>query len=110
MNIKSLLIVGALSLASLGIASAKSYDIILSNPTRVGATELKAGEYKLKVEGTQATFTDVQTSKTWTAAVKVENSAKKFDQTSLETTNKGDMDDVKSIELGGSNTKIEFGQ
>ena len=30
MTTKSLLIVGALSLASLGIASAKSYDIMLS--------------------------------------------------------------------------------
>ena len=63
MTAKSFLIVGALSLASLGIASAKSYDIVLSDPTMAGTTQLQPGEYKLKVEGTQAVFTDVQNRK-----------------------------------------------
>ena len=35
---KSLLIAGALTLASLGIASAKSYDIFLTAPAKAGAT------------------------------------------------------------------------
>lgn len=110
MTAKSLLIVGALGLTSIGIASAKSYDIILSGPSMAGTQELKPGEYKLKVEGSQAVFTDVQSSRSWTAPVKVENSATKFQQTTVESSNKGDMATIHAIDLGGSNTKLEFGQ
>jgi len=99
-----------LGLASLGIASAKSYDIFLSAPAMAGTTELKPGEYKLKVEGTQAVFTDVESSKSWTAPVKVENGARKFDQTVVESSTQGDMAHIHTIDLGGSNTKLEFGQ
>lgn len=101
---------GAMGLASLSIASAKSYDIILSDPTMAGNTQLQPGEYKLKVEGAQAVFTDVQNSKSWTAPVKVENAGKKFSQTVVETTHQGDMAHIGAIDLGGSNTKLEFGQ
>jgi hypothetical protein len=110
MTAKSLLIVGALGMASLGIASAKSYDITLSGPAMAGNTELKPGAYKVKVEGSQAVFTDVQSSKTWTAPVKVENSDRKFDATTVESTNQGDMAHINAIDLAGSNTKLEFGQ
>lgn len=110
MTAKSLLIVGALGLASIGIASAKSYDIRLDSPAMVGTQELKPGDYKLKVEGTQAVFTDVQSSKSWTAAVKVENGPQKFGATTVESTQQGDMAHIHSIDLAGSSTKLEFGQ
>jgi len=109
MTAKSLLILGALGIASLGIASAKSYDITLSQPAMAGNTELKPGVYKVKVEGAQAVFTDVQSSKSWTAPVKIENSDKRFDTTRVETTNQGEMDHINAIDLAGSNTKLEFG-
>ncbi|HEX4274317.1 MAG TPA: hypothetical protein VHZ74_03130 [Bryobacteraceae bacterium] len=111
MTAKSLLIVGALGLATMGIASAKSYDVVLASPAKAGTTELKAGEYKLKVEGTQATFTDVQTSKSVTAPVKVGSAPQKFAATTVETSaGGGDMDNIKAIDLGGSTMKLEFGQ
>lgn len=108
MNTKSLLIVGALTLANLGIASAKSYDITLNSPTKVGDTELKPGQYKLKIQGSNAVFTDVDTSKALTAPVKVENAATKFDNTMIESTHEGDMDQIQSIDIGGSHTKLQF--
>jgi hypothetical protein len=108
MTAKSLLIVGALGLSSFAFAGTKSYDIILSSPTMAGTTELKPGDYKLKVEGSQAVFT--QNSKSWTAPVKIENSDKKFEQTTIESSSKGDMDTIQAIDLGGSNIKLEFGQ
>jgi hypothetical protein len=108
MTTRSLLIVGALTLSSLGIASAKSFDVILGAPAMAGSTELKAGEYKLKVEGTQATFTEAQSSKSITVPVKIENADHKFGQTSVETNNQNGMDNIQSIGLGGSNTKLEF--
>ena len=110
MTTRSLLIVGALTLSSIGIASAKSFDIILGAPAMAGSTELKAGEYKLKVEGTQAVFTEAQGSKSITVPVKIENSDHKFGQTSVETSNQNGMDNINSIGLAGSNTKLEFGK
>jgi hypothetical protein len=104
MNTKSLLLIGTLALA--GIASAKSYDIILSAPAKAGSVQLAAGEYSLKVEGNNAVFTNVETGKKVTAAVKVENGAKKFDQTAVDST----ADKITAIELGGSSTILELGE
>ena len=68
MTTKSLLFIGTLALAS--IASAKSYDIVLSAPAKAGAVQLSAGEYSLKVQGSNAVFTNVDTGKSFTAPVK----------------------------------------
>jgi hypothetical protein len=92
MTVKSLLFVGALCVASLGIASAKSYDIVLTSPAMAGNLELKPGAYQLKVEGSQAVFINAQTSKSWTAPVKVETAATKFGETTVESTTQGTTD------------------
>ena len=109
MTAKSLLIVGALGLSSLAFAGTKTYNIILDSPTKAGDTELKAGEYKLKVEGSEAVFT--QNDKTWKAPIKIQNVNKKFEQTTVETSGAaGDMGTIKAIDLGGSTTQLQFGQ
>jgi len=110
MTTRSLLIVGALTLSSLGIASAKSFDVILAAPAMAGDTQLKAGEYKLKVEGTQAIFTEAEGSRSFTIPVKVASADHKFGQTSVETSNQNGMDSIQAIDLAGSNTKLEFGK
>ena len=108
MTAKSLLFVGALGLSSIAFAGTKSYDVILNNTTKVGANELKAGEYKLKVEGSQVVFS--REGKEWMAPVKVESAAKKFEATTIESTTQGDMDKISAINLGGSTTKLELEQ
>lgn len=110
MRNKTLLMVGALSLMSLGIASAKTYDIRLTDPAMAGTTQLQPGEYKLKVEGSEAVFTDVETAKSFKAAVKVQNANRKFNETAVETVHQGDMDHINTIDLGGSNTQLQFNQ
>lgn len=110
MTAKSLLIVGAVTLSSLGIASAKSYNILLDAPAKAGATELKPGEYKLKVEGSQAVFTNAESDKSFSVPVKVENSNKKFDNTQVESTSQNGVDSIHAIDLGGSNTRLALGQ
>lgn len=110
MTTKSLLIVGALTLSSIGIASAKSFDVVFPNPAMAGSTELKAGEYKLKLEGSQAVFTEAQGTKSWTVPVKVENNQRKFDQTIVDSSSQNGMDSIHSIQLGGSTTKLDFAQ
>jgi hypothetical protein len=110
MSGKSLLMVGALAVASLNIASAKSYEIVLNGPAKAGATELKAGEYKIKIEGSQAVFTDEESAKSFTIPVQVENGGRKFRYTSVETTDQDGIERIHAIELGGSTTRVTLGQ
>jgi hypothetical protein len=108
MTMKSILMVGVLALFTLSLASAKTYEITLSSASKVGQTQLKAGTYKLKVEGTKAVFINVDTDKQVTTDVKVDTGEKKFEVTVIDSTKNGDMDQINAIELGGSKTKLEF--
>jgi len=105
---KKMLIVTALAVSSFTIASAKSYDIVLSSPTKAGSLELKPGQYRLKVEGTNAVFTNIDSAKSFTTPVKVENATEKFDVTQVETNKVGSEDSIQEIDLGGSHTKLGF--
>ena len=110
MSGKSFLITGLLALASIGVASAKSYEITLVSPAKAGSNELKAGQYKLKVEGSQAVFTSEQNSTSVTVPVTIEHNGQKFDQTAVETENKDGVDTIRRIMLGGSDTKVQLGE
>ena len=74
---KSLVLGVVLSLSSLCFAGQKSYDVIFSAPATVAGVKLAAGEYKVKVDGANAVFTDSK-SKSVSAPVKVETGTKKF--------------------------------
>ncbi len=106
---KSLILTGAVALFSI-IASAKSYDIALSNPTYAGNVQLKAGEYNVKVKGNTATFTSQDTFKTFTAPVKIEQAPSKFSQTAVDTSKQDGSDHIQRIQLGGSSTQLDFGE
>jgi hypothetical protein len=107
MTTRSLILTATLALA--GIASAKSYSITLSAPTRAGSVKLAAGEYSMKIQDSNAIFTNLQNGKTFTIAVKTETADKKFDVTSLVTDTKDGDSYITSVQLGGSRTKIELG-
>jgi hypothetical protein len=109
MTMKSILMVGVLALSTLSLASAKSYEITLSSPSKVGAMQLPAGSYKLQIDGSKATFTNLNTDKRVTADVKVDTVEKKYDVTAIDSTKSGDVEQINAIELGGSKTKLEFG-
>jgi len=106
---KKLAVAAALVMACLSIASAKSYDITFSGPTKAGNVQLKPGVYRLKVDGSNAVFTMVENSKSFTVPVKVENTETKFEQTRVDATKDNGTDIIQDIQLGGSKTKVEFG-
>ena len=108
MTTKSLFLLATLALA--GIASAKSYDIVLAAPAKAGSIQLVAGEYSLKVQGSNAIFTNVDTGKSFTTAVKSEDAGTKFNVTAVDTTKANGSDQITAIELGGSSTKLEMGE
>jgi VCBS repeat-containing protein len=107
-NMKSFVLAGVLAVSTLSIASAKTYEITLATQSKAGNVPLKAGQYRLKVEGSNATFVNVENGKTATAPVKVVSTDKKFETTTVDASKEGDTSLIKDIELGGSKTKLEF--
>lgn len=105
---KLLLFIGAMALSTVAMAGPKSYDVVLSTSMKAGSVALAPGDYKVKVEGANAVFTDKQTHKSQNVPVKVENGNQKYSVTSLDTSKGRDGDQIDAIQLGGSNTKLEF--
>lgn len=108
MTTKSLLLIATLALAS--IASAKSYDIVLSAPAKAGSVQLAAGEYSVNALGSIAVFTNLTTGKKFIAVVKAEDAGTKFDQTAVDRNTKDGAERITSVELGSSSTKLELGE
>src|SRR5579864_6506619 len=105
---KKLVVVGVLALSSLCILSAKTYELTLTSITKAGTVQLKPGQYTLKIQGASAIFTEVNSSKTFTVPVKVQETEKKFDDTKVQSSKDGDTDRIEEIDLGGSKTKLGF--
>ena len=105
MSAKSFLLICVVGVSCIGIASAKSYYLTLTSPTKAGSTVLKPGDYEIDVKGDQAVFRS-DNGKSVTVPVKVEQSDKKYDATSVDT----NSDTIKEIHLGGSATTLMFGQ
>ncbi len=105
---KAILMVAALAIASLSVASAKSYEITLNTPSAAGQTELRAGHYLVKVNGAYAEFLNIDNSHRVMVPVKVENTTSKFGVTAVDTTTNDGVSQIQSIELRDTNSKLEF--
>jgi hypothetical protein len=107
---KKILAVAALALSTLtaGSVPSKTYEINLSTPAKAGSVQLKAGRYRLRVEGTTATFTEVGKAKGVTTTVTVKEADKKFDDTRIVTRKDGEMERISEIDLGGSKVQLGF--
>jgi hypothetical protein len=108
MKLRTILAECALCLASVSFASAKTHDIILSEPALAGTVQLPAGEYSLKVEGENAVFTNLDKDKTFTAPVSQQTGEEKYDRTAVRTDASSGTAKIVEIDLGGSHTKLEF--
>jgi hypothetical protein len=86
---------------------AKTYNFSLSSPANVGAVELKAGNYKVQVEGSSVALKDDDGRKIDANAM-VETVDQKFDQTSVVTSKTDGTNHLEYIELGGTKDKVEF--
>jgi hypothetical protein len=107
---KKALALAALAVATLtagSVPTSKTYEITLSSPAKAGSVDLKAGHYKLKIDGANAVFIDSK-SKSATTPVKVLEGDKKFDDTRVHSQKEGNVEAIKEIDLGGSKTKLGF--
>lgn len=91
---------------ALVFASAASYSVTLFQPSMVSGTELKAGEYKLTIDGDKATMT--KGKEKVEAVVKMETADSKFATTSVRYADQGGKMKVQEIRLGGTTTKVVF--
>ena len=98
----------AFALFGASLASAKSYQIVLENPSKVGNTDLKRGKYGVAVEGSGVRFIDSASGKSIETNGTVVNTQKKYRDTIINTKNVNGANQIQEIELGGTSTKIQF--
>ncbi len=108
MKFRGLLCAGVLVFSGLSFAGNKVYHITLSFNTLVGQTQLKAGKYKVSVDGSNAVFELEEGSKRVTVPVKIQNTKTKFNDTKVRAVTEGDATRLKAIDIGGSDTELEF--
>jgi len=98
------LILGA-CVFSLGIATAAStYHVKIADPTWVGQTQLKPGEYDVRVDGDKVTFK--QGKNVVAVGAKVETNASKFSDTQMDIKTENGQAKLKELDLGGTKSKI----
>jgi hypothetical protein len=97
-----------LSMAGAG-KGPKTYEVKIPESAMVGSFQLKPGDYRLRVEGSKALFTNENSNETIEAAVNVQNVERKIDRTTIEITKNPQGDEkITEIRLGGSRMKLDF--
>lgn len=93
---------------SLGVAfGASGHKVTIVDPTWVGQTELKPGNYSVQVEGDKATLK--LGKQVVELPAKMQTSSEKFQFTQLGTKSVDGKSQLQEIDLGGTNSKIVFG-
>ena len=106
MTTKSLKIFALFLTVAMMVASAASYNVTFFQPSTVAGKELKAGEYKVTVDGDKAIIS--MGKQKVEAPVKVETADSKFSSTSVRYTTEAGKMKVQEIRLGGTNQKVVF--
>jgi hypothetical protein len=92
-----------LAMAALGIAfAATPYELTLLDTFSVGKAELKAGDYKVEMQGDKAVFT------TGKKTVSIPATLGKSDQPFASTVFVSQKSKLKEIDLGGTQDRILF--
>jgi aspartyl/asparaginyl-tRNA synthetase len=100
-------------LLALGFLAARasadeSYRFTLANSAKIGTEALRAGDYKVVVDGPKLILTDMKTGKSVELKGRVENVDKKFAATEIHAKQVEGVSQISEIRIGGSKTKIAF--
>lgn len=98
----------SLATVALAVASAagSTHKVTFFEPSFVGGTELKPGEYKVEVTGDKAIIKNGK--QTVEAAVKAEDGSEKFNTTSVRYANGDGKFRIQEIRIGGTRTTLVF--
>jgi len=88
----------------LAAASAKSYSITLFEPSVIGATELRPGDYTLELKDEKVIIKHGKTM--GEAPVKVETAESKYPSTTVRYTNGDGKYHIQEIHLGGTSMRL----
>jgi hypothetical protein len=111
MKPRFLLAGAALFLSTIAIGNAKTWDVMMDSPTKAGNLLLPKGNYSVKLDkSNQAIFTAADSGKKYATTVKIQNAPQKFEATQVESTKRGDQEVIQSIDLGGTNEMLQFGE
>ena len=97
----------AFAVLGLAVAGAKSYEITLNQATKAGNVDLKPGKYNVAVDGSKVRFRS-ESGKTTETDATVASNDKKYRDTIVSTTQKNGEASINEIDLGGTNTKLQF--
>ena len=101
---KLVIVFSALALAV--ASAATNYRVKLYEPSMIGGTLLKPGEYKVEVKDNRVSIKDGKTVAE--ADVRVENADQKFSTTTVRYGNTDGKLNIQEIKLGGTTTKLVF--
>jgi len=86
------------------LASAKSYSLTLYEPSVIGGTELKPGDYTLELKEEKVVIR--KGKHMGEAAVKVETADNKYSSTTVRYSNGDGKYHIREIHLGGTNMRL----
>ncbi len=104
---QSKFMVPVLALAMAAVSFAANFTLV--DRATVAGKKLKTGDYQVSLKKDQAVFTDPD-GKTFSIPVKVEQAATKFSNTFVLTKPGSGDAELTEIDLGGSTTRMIFGQ
>jgi hypothetical protein len=108
---KSLVVGGLLALAWVSQAAARNYEFLLPTATQAGHVTLAAGQYRLRVEGSTAVFTNVRSNEIFVVPVRLDNAPKHeagvLDM-KIALKKQAGMQVLASIELEDTSTTLKF--
>jgi hypothetical protein len=96
-----------LTLMGVSLICAKTYTFSVPNSTQAGTAQLKAGQYSLKVDGSQVVLMDERGHRIDTNA-KIETTGQKAAATAVSISTANGASRIEWIELGGSNSRVVF--
>lgn len=106
MTTKTLKLFALFLSVALMVASAASYNVTLFQPSVLAGKELKAGEYKVTMEGDKAIIS--MGKQKVEAPAKIETADSKYSSTSVRYTTEDGKMKIQEIRLGGTNQKVVF--
>src|SRR5579885_3577989 len=101
MSAKSLLMAGALALASVPLVYGSSYEVVFRTPVEVGNTTLAPGAYRVQAKKGEAQFTNLRTRKMIEVPATVEHLATKNQSENVAMTYENGQARIQSIQIGG---------
>ena len=99
------------SLATFALAAAsaaESHRVTLHSPAVLNGQELKAGDYRLELDGAKAVLK--KGKEVATANVRVESADQKYASTAVRYATGDGKNNINEIRLGGTRTRIVFEQ